>query len=228
MAKQKNEELPKQTERPRQVNPLVRYFGNKIGCALLVFALIFGGCGATAIFLPEFFRQMTKIAQSAGLSVYTTVLGVTGNPALQLATRKAQVDLITTINRDMGIFSALYGESSTIQGTVFVTLGADLKNNKFGVLSCEVDYNSVRSNESRALFAGAAFDQNAIKQQAYIAFSKQAAEQALQKEWLTAKQALDGQFVSWGLGVQVPTEPTLRDCPVNLLNVPTPTLAAGK
>jgi hypothetical protein len=225
MAKQKNEDFEK-VERPRQVNPLVRYFGNKIGCALLLFVLIFGGCGGIAIFAPALFQQMTKIAQSAGLNVYTTVLGVTGNPTLQLATRKATVNLVTTINRDMGIFSALYGESSTIQGTVYVTLGADLKVGKFGVLSCEVDYNSVRSNESRALFAGAAFDQNLIKQQAYTAFSKQAAEQAIQKEWLTAKKDLDSQFISWGLGIQVPADPTLRDCPANLLNVPTPTPAS--
>jgi hypothetical protein len=222
MNKRKNETIQTtEPQRPRRLNPLARYVGNRLSCALLLFVLIVGGCVATAFFAPTFFQQTIRIAQNAGLSVYTLVLGVTGNPALQLATRKATVNLETSITRDMGIFGALYGESATVKGTVFVTLGADLKNGKFGVLSCEVDYNSVRSNESRALFAGSAFDQNAIKQQAYIAFSKQAAEQAIEKEWLTAKKDLEGQFVGWGLGVQVPAVPTLRDCPANLLTPPT-------
>jgi len=229
--KQKNEIIEKPVEPPRRVNPLMRLIMNRLGCALLLLVLIVGSCGAMAIFAPAFFQQTLQIARNAGLSVYTLVLGVTGNPTLQLATRRVEVGLETNISRDMGIFSALYGESAKIQGTVYVKLGADLKVGKFGVLSCEVDYNTVRSNESRALFAGVAFDQNSIKQQAYIAFSKQAAEQAIEKEWLAAKKDLEGQFVSWGLGVQVPAVPTLRDCPANILIPPTsvaPTAGAGK
>jgi hypothetical protein len=224
MAKLENDEVANQ-ERPRPVNPLVRYFGNKVGCALLVFALVFGSCGATALFAPAFFAQMTKIAQNAGLSVYTLVLGVTGNPALQLTTRRAKVDLVITATRDMGILSAIYGESAKIEGTVYVNLGADLKNNKFGVLSCEVDYSTVRTSENRAILAGTANEQNSIKQQAYIGFSREAAKQALDREWAAAKKDLDNQFVSWGLGVQAPTVPTLTDCPVNLQITPTPTSA---
>lgn len=225
MAKLKNDEVANQ-ERPRPVNPLVRYFGNKVGCAILVFALVFGGCGATALFAPAFFAQMTKIAQNAGLSVYTLVLGVTGNPALQLTTRRVTVNLVITADRDFGSFailSAIYGESAKIEGTVYVNLGADLKNNKFGVLSCEVDYSTIRTSESRAPLAGTAKDQNDIKQKAYVAFSGEAARQAIEREWAAAKKDLDNQFVSWGLGVQAPTVPTLTNCPVNLQLTPTST-----
>lgn len=217
MSKSKNEE-----PRARPVNPLIRFVGNRLGCALLVLVLIFGGCGATALFLPDFFQRMITTVRQGGLSVYTLVLSVTGNPTLQVVTNKVTVSATTKITRDVGFFGLFFGESATLEGKLFVSLGADLKTGQFGVLACEVDPSTLRDSQNRSFLSGTAFDQNEIKQEAYTALSSEAAKSALAQFWPTAKKDLEGQFVSWGLGVKVPEVPTLQDCPANVKVTPTP------
>ena len=202
--------------RPRRRGPLsglFRYIGNRLFLLLLVLIVILGGSGACALFLPALFSQTIKAAQSAGLSVYTVVLGVTGNPTLQLTTYQAQVTAQTKIRRDMGVLSLLYGESAQITGKITVSLGADLKKDQFGVLSCDLDPSSIQTDEQRAPLAGAAFDPQSIKQAAYSAFEVQAAQQAIANYWPQARKGLQGQFASWALGLTVPELPTLSTCP---------------
>jgi hypothetical protein len=188
-----------------------------------VFVAVFGGVGACALFAPAAFQQSIRMAQSAGLNVYTLVLGVTGNPALRVISYDGEVTAQTTINREMGIFSLLYGEGARIEGTMRVSLGADLKNGGFGVVGCDIDYRTVRLTENRAPLSNFAFDANSIKQEALLAFSKEAAQQALAKFWPEAKKRLETQFFAWGLGVQIPIEPGLRMCPAAAI-APAPTV----
>ncbi len=198
---------------PRRVNPFVRLIVNRLTWLALLLVIIFGGCGACALFAPTFFQQTIQAAQSAGLKVYTVILGVTGNSALQIVTYQAQVVATTTVTRDMGALSFLYGENAQVTGTLIVALGADLKNNQFGVLSCDIDVSTLKTNEQRAPLAGNAFDPQQIKRDAYTAFETQAAQEALAKYWPQARQILQQQAVSWALGVKVPDQPTLTVCP---------------
>jgi hypothetical protein len=209
---------PKPAERPRRVGGLTRYVGNRIFMLAALFVVIFAGCAACAFFAPTFFANTIRAAQQAGLKVYTIVLGATGNPALQLVTFQGHITVSTTVSRDMGLLNLLYGESADITGTVTVALGADLKNNQFGILSCDLDTNSIRTNEQRAPLSGTAFDPNAIKQAAYGAFEQQAAQQALSNYWGEAVKGLKTQFAAWALGLTIPEQPTLTDCPANLAN----------
>jgi hypothetical protein len=213
-AESNNENKPSRRERP--VNPFIRLIVNRLfmlGALIVVIVVGFGSC---ALFAPAFFAQTIKAAQSAGLSVYTVVLGITGNPALQVVSYESDVSAQTTVNRDMGVLTLLYGESANIVGTVHVSLGADLKNKQFGVLNCDLDVNTIRVSEQHAPLAGSAFDPQKIKQLAYVALEKQAALLAVQKYWPQARQGLTGQFASWALGVIVPEMPTLTDCPFNV------------
>jgi len=192
---------------------LYRYLGNRAFMLLLVLVIIFGGAGACAAFFPTLYSQTLKAVQGAGLSVYTVILGVTGNPTLQVTTYQAQVTAQTQIRRDMGLLGLLYGESAQITGKVTVALGADLKNKQFGILSCDLDPTSIQTNEQRAPLAGSAFDSQSIKQAAYAAFETQAAQQAIATYWAQARQRLQGQFQTWALGLSVPEVPTLASCP---------------
>ncbi len=212
-------EKPKNTppaQPPKRVNPLMRLIANRISMIVALVALIFAGSAACAIFAPFTFQQMIRAAQSAGLKTYTVVLSVTGNPALKVITYDADVTTQTTITRDMGILGLIYGENAQITGTTRVSLGADLKNGQFGVLSCDVDTQTLRTVESRAPLAGSAFDSQQIKQEAYLAFEQQAAQQAIVKYWPEARRRLQSQVTSWALGVTIPEQPTLAACPSNL------------
>lgn len=213
-------ENPKPTpvERPRRVGGLTRYIGNRLFAIGALFVIIFGGFAACALFAPTAFANTIRAAQGAGLKVYTIVLGATGNPALQLATYQGHITVSTTISRDMGLLSLLYGESASISGTVTVALGADLKNDQFGILSCDLDTNSIRTEEQRAPLSGTAFDPQAIKQAAYGVFEQQAAQQAIANYWDAAAKGLKAQFASWALGLAIPDQPTLTNCPANLAN----------
>ena len=217
---------PVAAERPRRVGGMTRYIGNRLFTLAALFVIIFGGIAACALFAPTAFANTIRAAQGAGMKVYTIVLGATGNPALQLVTYQGHITVSTTISRDMGLLSLLYGESASITGTVTVALGADLKNNQFGVLSCDLDTNSIRTDEQRAPLSSTAFDPQSIKQAAYSAFEQQAAQQAITNYWGDAAKGLKAQFASWALGLTIPDQPTLTDCPANLANAttgPTPT-----
>ena len=204
-----------QPRRERRTNPFVRMIVNRIFLLGVILVIIVGGFVSCALFAPTFFAQTIKAAQSAGLSVYTLVLGITGNSALQVITYTSEVTAQTTVSRDMGMLTLLYGESADISGTVHVSLGADLKNRQFGVLSCDLDVNTVRISEQHAPLAGSAFDPQKIKQVAYSALEKQAALLSIHNYWPQARLGLTGQFTSWALGVIVPETPTVTDCPSN-------------
>lgn len=199
--------------RERRVNPIIRLIVNRLFLLGALLVIIIAGFGSCALFAPTFFAATIKAAQSAGLSVYTVVLGVTGNPALQVVTYDSKVSAQTTVSRDMGLLTLLYGESASITGSVHVLLGADLKKQGFGVLSCDLDVSTVRVNEQHAPLSGAAFDPQQIKQAAYEALEHQAAAQAIANYWPQARKGLTGQFTSWALGVVVPEAPTLTECP---------------
>lgn len=205
-----------QDVKPRRVNPLFRLIANRLTLILLIGVLVFVGFGACAIFAPLTFQSVLHTVQSAGLKTYTLVLGITGNPTLKVVTYEADVTANASVTRDMGVFSLLYGEGAQVVGTVRVALGADLKNNLFGVLSCDVNTSTVRTTENRAPLSGTAFDSQQIKQEAYKVFEHEAAQQAIASYWPEARKRLQGQFTTWALGVAVPEQPTLPECPSNL------------
>jgi hypothetical protein len=187
--------------------------------AFLVVLLV-SGTAACAIFSPIFFQQTLAFARNAGYNVYVSIQRIQGNSALRLTVYDVTITAQTQINRDMGILSVLYGESATLEGVVRIGLGMDLEAGKFGILSCDIDDRSVRSRENRAPLAGAAFDPNAIRQEAYVAFKKQGAELAIANYWAEAKRRLESQLPpNWAVGVVVPDQPNLRECPAVL---PTP------
>ncbi len=190
---------------------------------VIVLVLIFGVCGAIALFAPAFFDQLIKGAQSAGLNVYTLVLSVTGNPALKLTVYETVVSATVRVEREMGLLSLLYGESATATGEIRVALGADLQRNQVGVLSCEINTDTLRTATGRALFAGAAFDSEQIEQAAFRFFKEEAAKQAIEQHWAAARERLQTQFISRFLGFEVPERPTLTSCPADFNPSPTPT-----
>lgn len=168
---------------------------------------------ACAVLIPQTFQTVIKIAQNAGLTTYVWVLGVTGNPALKLTTYEADVTATASVSRDMGMLSLFYGEGAQVTGTVRVALGADLKNNTFGILSCDIDTKTIQTSEGHAPLSGSAFNSDEIKQAAYQAFKQEAATQAIAKFWSAARRRLKDQFTSWALGLDVPEQPTLTECP---------------
>ncbi|PJF37015.1 MAG: hypothetical protein CUN49_02565 [Candidatus Thermofonsia Clade 1 bacterium] len=190
---------------------------------ILIVAIIFALCGASALFLPNFFNQLIKSAQSAGLSIYTLALSVTGNPSLKLITYETVVKATVRVERSIGILSLLYGESASATGEVRVALGADLQARQVGVLSCEINTETLRTSTDRALFASAAFDSEQIKQATFRFFKEEAARQAIKQHWSIARERLRAQFVSQVLGFEVPEQPTLTDCPTDFNPLPTPT-----
>lgn len=209
---------------------------NPLGCLLAPFALVwrqfrliiilfvvsFGACGACALFAPTFFAQIVETARSAGLNVYTFVFSVTGNPSLKLITYEVTMTATVRVERDVGILGLLFGESATATGEIRVALGADLQTNQAGVLSCEINTDTLRTSTGRALFAGTAFDSEQIKQTAFRFFKDEAAKQAIEKHWAEARSRLEGQFASWALGLDAPAIPTLTRCPADF-GSPTPT-----
>ena len=190
-----------------------RFVANRVFLIIFVPVLAIAIIAACALLAPQTFQSMVKSAQSAGLSTYIWVLGATGNPALKLTTYEADVTATASVNRDMGVLSFIYGEGAQVTGTVRIALGADLKNNTFGVLSCDIDTKTIQTSEGHAPLAGSAFSSDEIKQAAYEAFKKEAANQAVTKFWADARKRLKDQFASWALGLDVPDQPTLTDCP---------------
>jgi hypothetical protein len=142
-----------------------------------------------------------------------TVIEVTGSPALKVITYEADVTAVSTVQRDMGILGLLYGEGAEVRGKMRVSLGADLKTNQVGILSCAIDTDTLQTFVGRAPLAGTAFDQGDIERGAYNAFKVEAAKQAIDKYWAEARQRLQDNFLSWGLGLTVPEVPTLATCP---------------
>lgn len=187
--------------------------GNCFVSTLLIILLVLIIGAACAFFIPQTFQSVIKVAQGAGLSTYIWVLGATGSPALKVTTFEADVTATASVNRDMGALSLIYGEGAQVTGTVRVALGADLKNNYFGILSCDIDTNTIQTSEGHAPLAGTAFKSDDIKQAAYKAFEKEAASQAIEKFWPSARQRLKDQFTSWALGLVVPEQPNAIECP---------------
>jgi hypothetical protein len=180
---------------------------------LITSAVAFGACAACALFSPIAFQSLINVARGAGLKTYTLVLQVTGNPALKLTTWESDVTAIGRVQRDMGLLSLAYGQGAEVMGTVRIALGADLKNNQFGILSCDIDTNTVRTSSGSAPLAGTAFDLEQIEQEAYRLFKLQAAEQSLKAYWPETRRRLKDQFASWALGLDIPEQPTLTECP---------------
>jgi hypothetical protein len=197
--------------------------GNRgpLGCLVRQFSLflitiaIFVGAGlACAFFLPTTFAGLIKVVQSAGLNVYVTVLGSRGQDALKVTTYEADVTATASVERNLGVLSLIYGEGAKVTGTVRVALGADLKTNQYGILSCDVDTSTIRTTVGRAPLAGSAFDSEKIEQEAYAAFKAEASKVAISQYWKDARKRLEGEFTTWGLGLEIPAQPTLTSCPV--------------
>jgi hypothetical protein len=193
--------------------PIIGGFFRQLRLILILLVVIFGSAAACAIFAPLAFQNVINIIRNSGYDVYVQILGTRGEEALKVITYDVDVTAIGNVNRDMGALGLVFGEGATVQGTVRVSLGADLKNKRFGVLSCDVDTSTIRTSVGRAPLAGRAFDSEQIEQQAYTAFKESAAKQAIDKYWATAKAGLDKQFTTWALGLEVPRVPTLTACP---------------
>lgn len=192
---------------------ITRWFGNRIRLFLVLATVIFGSGAACALFAPLTFRAMIRTVQEAGLSAYTLVLGVTGNPTLKVVVYEVDVTANAAVRRDLGVLSLIYGEGAEVTGTVRVTLGGNLAQKTFGVLGCELDARTIRSKTGRAPLAGAAFDSEAIKQEALLALEGEATKIAIKDYWPEARGRLRSQFASWALGVEVPESPSLTQCP---------------
>jgi hypothetical protein len=178
---------------------------------------------AASFAVPNFFNQMLSAAQQAGYSVYTFVAQITGNPSLKLITYEVVVSAKVSVERDMGILALLYGERAEVTSEVRVALGADLQTRQVGVLSCEINTDTMRIETGRALFADTAFDPEQIRQAAFRFLKGEAARQALARHWTDARERLKAQFISQVLGFEVPEQPTLTSCPANFSPMPTAT-----
>lgn len=206
---------PRLNRRPGCLERTVRLF---LFSVILPIAII----GSCAIFAPAFFNGLTQVVRGAGLNTYVQILRSQGSPALKVTSYEAQVTGIGRVNRDLGALSFLYGEGAEVTGTVRIALGVDIENRQFGILTCEVDTNSVRTTVGRAPFAGSAFDTERIEQEAYEVFKAEAARTAIEQYWAQAKARLDREFVTWGLGLDIPAVPNLTACPDLSAAPPTP------
>jgi len=190
---------------------------------LILIVVIVGLCMAASFAVPNFFNQLLQAARQAGYSVYTFVSQITGNPSLKLVTYEVVISAKVSVERDMGILALLYGERAEVTSEVRVALGADLQTRQTGVLSCEINTDTLRIEGRRALFAGAAFDPQQIRQAAFRFFKEEAARQALARHWTDARARLEEQFISRVLGFEVPEQPTLTTCPADFSPAPTAT-----
>lgn len=193
--------------------PLIGGFVRQFRLMLILLVIAFGSMAACALFAPLAFQNMISSIRNAGYDTYVLILGTRGEEALKVITYDVDVTAVGNVQREMGALGLVFGEGATVQGTVRVSLGADLKNKQFGVLSCDVDTSTIRTSVGRAPLAGSAFDSEQIEQQAYTAFKESAAKQAIDQYWGTAKARLDQQFTTWALGLDVPRVPTLVVCP---------------
>lgn len=169
--------------------------------------------GSCALFAPTLFNGIIQTVRGTALNTYVNILRSQGNPALKVTAYEASVTGVGAVSRDMGALGFLYGEGAEVTGTVRIALGADIEKRQFGILTCEVDTNTIRTTVGRAPLAGSAFDSEKIEQEAYRAFREQSAKTAVEQYWAQAKQRLDQEFVTWGLGLEVPAVPTLITCP---------------
>jgi hypothetical protein len=183
----------------------------RFGC--LVAALAFGITVACALLLPSTFEAVINSVRNASRLIYVRVLEVTGSPALKVTTYDVNVSAFTRVDRDMGALGALFGEGAEVTGEVRIGLGADLLKDQAGILSCEINTDTMQTYVSRAALAGTAFDQGEIEREAYRAFRAEAARIAIAEYWPEARRRLRENFISWGLGATVPEEPDLTTCP---------------
>jgi hypothetical protein len=183
----------------------------RFGC--LVAALAFGITVACALVLPSTFEAVINSVRGATRLIYVRVLEVTGSPALKVTTYDVDVTAFTRVDRDMGLLGALFGEGAEVTGEVRIALGADLLKDRAGILSCEINTDTLQTYVSRAALAGTAFDQGEIEREAYRAFKDEAARIAVEQYWPEARRRLRENFVTWGLGFEVPEEPEQAVCP---------------
>jgi hypothetical protein len=210
-----------QAGRGRPTNiPVVGGCLRQIRLFVILFIIAFAATAACALFIPITFQSIVNTIRNAGYQTYVLILETRGFEALRVVTYDVDVTAIGSVQRDMGVLGLAFGEGATVEGTVRVALGADLKNKQFGVLSCEVDTASVRTTIGRAPFAGSAFDSEQIEQEAYQVFKTSAATQAIQKYWNEARLRLENQFATWALGLEIPSAPTLTTCPIFTTNTP--------
>jgi hypothetical protein len=193
--------------------PFQLIFG-QVRLVILVFVFAFGACAACGIFAPAAFQSVIDTVRNAGLRTYTFIIGITGNPALKVTAYEATVTGIGQVERDMPFLLRLaFGQGARVEGSVRVALGADLLNEQFGVLTCEIDYRTVKVGSGSAPLAGTAFDIEQIEREAYKALTNEAAKQSIEKYWPEARKVLLGRFEAWALGLKVPEQPTLTGCP---------------
>ncbi|MCC7205851.1 MAG: DUF4230 domain-containing protein [Anaerolineae bacterium] len=183
----------------------------RFGC--LVAALAFGMTVACALALPSTFEAVINSVRNASRLIYVRVLEVTGSPALKVTTYDVNVTAYTRVDRDMGMLGALFGEGAEVTGDVRIGLGADLLRDRAGILSCEINTDTLQTYVSRAALAGTAFDQGEIEREAYRAFREEAARIAIEQYWPEARRRLRENFIAWGLGFEVPEAPEQAICP---------------
>lgn len=188
----------------------------------ILIVVIFSLCMAASFAVPNFFNQLLQTARQAGYSVYTFVSQITGNPSLKVITYEVVLSARVAVERDMGFLALLYGERAEVTSEVRVALGADLQTRQVGVLSCEVNTETMRIDGRRALFAGTAFDPQQIRQAAFRFLKEEAARQSLARHWIDARERLKQHFISV-LGFEVPEQPTLASCPADFNPAPTAT-----
>jgi hypothetical protein len=184
----------------------------RMGCALL--ALGFGLTAGCALFVPIAFQSILDTVRNTTLRSYVRILEVQGSEALKVITYETTVTANAVVTREIpGLLAFAFSESAELRGTVRIALGADLQNNKTGLLYCEIDTDSLQLFVGRAPFAGAAFDPKAIERIAFDNFKGQASEIAIRDHWPLAKERLRDNFIAWGLGFEVPEIPSITQCP---------------
>jgi len=180
---------------------------------LILFVVVFAAIAACAIFAPPTFRAIIDSIRDTGYRVYTEIVRVTGNPALKLIVYEVDVTATAAVERQMGVLSLIWGEGAQVEGVVRIALGADLDANKAGIISCEIDTNTLHLRSGRAPLAGTAFNQDEIRQQALLLFKEISAKRAIELYWPEARRRLQNQFASWALGLEAPEVPRLSQCP---------------
>jgi hypothetical protein len=182
-----------------------------IGCVALAFG--FGACGGCALLIPSSFQALLDLARQAGLRAYVQVLEVQGTERLKVITYQVDVKTLIAIQREMGALGILFGEGAEVQGEMRVSLGADLQNNLYGIMSCELNTDTIQVFVGRAPLSGSAFNPNDIEQRAYGEFKKEAARIAIADYWAISRDRLRNQFVAWALGQEIPDQATAITCP---------------
>jgi hypothetical protein len=115
--------------------------------------------------------------------------------------------------RETGRLSGLMGQQATVTGVAQVVYVADVVNNRFGILDCTYDPNTLQVDYQQGVAAGIFYrDKNGFIQEARDRFKGRIPDYAV-PQWAEARKALQAQLDQAGVHVTLPEQPNLTTCP---------------